>query len=82
MVGAWVYGIGAALGRDRIRAIAARLPLVKLSDVDRTEAWFLKHGVKAVFFGRIIRSSAASSRSRRGWNGCRSGVPALTTPVA
>ncbi|MBM7085898.1 DedA family protein [Micromonospora sp. WMMD734] len=55
VVGAWVlYGIGAALGRDRMRAIAARLPLVKLSDVDRTEAWFLKHGVKAVFFGRMI----------------------------
>ncbi|MEV0723513.1 DedA family protein [Micromonospora purpureochromogenes] len=55
VVGAWVlYLIGAALGRDRMRAIAARLPLVKLSDVDRTEAWFLKHGVKAVFFGRMI----------------------------
>ncbi|MGS2618202.1 DedA family protein [Micromonospora sp. LZ34] len=49
-----LYWIGAALGRDRVRAIAARLPLVKLSDVDRTEAWFLKHGVKAVFFGRMI----------------------------
>ncbi|MEU8301538.1 DedA family protein [Micromonospora sp. NPDC048909] len=49
-----LYWIGAALGRDRIRAIAARLPLVKLSDVDRTEAWFLRHGVKAVFFGRMI----------------------------
>ncbi|RKN29167.1 DedA family protein [Micromonospora musae] len=49
-----LYGIGAALGRDRIRAIAAKLPLVKLSDVDRTEAWFIRHGVKAVFFGRMI----------------------------
>ena len=49
-----LYWIGAALGRDRMRAIAARLPLVKLSDVERTEAWFLKHGVKAVFFGRMI----------------------------
>ncbi|TDC25477.1 DedA family protein [Micromonospora sp. 15K316] len=49
-----LYGIGAALGRDRIRAVAAKLPLVKLSDVDRTEAWFIRHGVKAVFFGRMI----------------------------
>ncbi|BCL17571.1 DedA family protein [Micromonospora sagamiensis] len=49
-----LYRIGAALGRDRIRAVAARLPLVKLSDVDRTEAWFVRHGVKAVFFGRMI----------------------------
>ncbi|MGW3614176.1 DedA family protein [Micromonospora sp. NPDC005163] len=49
-----LYLIGASLGRDRMRAIVARLPLVKLSDVDRTEAWFLRHGVKAVFFGRMI----------------------------
>ncbi|MDZ5446890.1 DedA family protein [Micromonospora sp. 4G57] len=49
-----LYYVGAALGRDRMRAIAARLPLVKLADVDRTETWFLRHGVKAVFFGRMI----------------------------
>ncbi|MEV7231045.1 DedA family protein [Polymorphospora sp. NPDC051019] len=49
-----LYYIGVALGRDRVRAIAARLPLVKLSDVDRTEAWFIRHGAKAVFFGRMI----------------------------
>ncbi|WP_184788759.1 DedA family protein [Phytomonospora endophytica] len=49
-----LYLIGAALGRDRVRAIAAKLPLVKLADVDRTEAWFQRHGRKAVFFGRMI----------------------------
>jgi membrane protein DedA with SNARE-associated domain len=49
-----LYAIGAALGRDRMRAIAKKLPLIKIEDVDRTEAWFLKHGVKAVFFGRMI----------------------------
>nr|WP_241563682.1 DedA family protein [Micromonospora costi] len=49
-----LYGIGATLGRDRMRAVVSRLPLVKLSDVDRTEAWFVRHGVKAVFFGRMI----------------------------
>ncbi|GIJ76298.1 membrane protein DedA, SNARE-associated domain [Micromonospora phaseoli] len=49
-----LYWIGAALGRERTRAIAAKLPLVKLSDIDRTEEWFLRHGVKAVFFGRMI----------------------------
>ncbi len=49
-----LYGIGALLGRDRTVAIAARLPLVKVSDIERTEAWFLKHGTKAVFFGRMI----------------------------
>ncbi|NEB02544.1 DedA family protein [Streptomyces sp. SID13726] len=49
-----LYGVGALLGRDRTVALAARLPLVKVSDIERTEAWFLRHGTKAVFFGRMI----------------------------
>jgi membrane protein DedA with SNARE-associated domain len=49
-----LYAVGALLGRDRTRAIAARLPLVKLSDFDRSEAWFARHGRKAVFFGRMV----------------------------
>lgn len=55
VVGAVVlYCVGALLGRERTRAIAAKLPLVKLSDVDRTEAWFLRHGGKTVFLGRMV----------------------------
>jgi len=49
-----LYWIGALLGRERVIAIATRLPLVKISDIEKTEAWFLKHGVKTVFFGRMI----------------------------
>ncbi|MFJ8190598.1 DedA family protein [Streptomyces sp. NPDC096094] len=49
-----LYGVGALLGRDRTVAIAGKLPLVKVSDIEKTEAWFLKHGTKAVFFGRMI----------------------------
>ncbi|NJQ01211.1 DedA family protein [Streptomyces zingiberis] len=49
-----LYGIGALYGRDRLRRFWARLPLVKVSDLDRTEAWFAKHGTKAVFFGRMV----------------------------
>ncbi len=49
-----LYGVGALLGRDRVHAIAARLPLVKVSDVERTESWFARHGAKAVFFGRMV----------------------------
>ncbi len=49
-----LYYVGVVLGRDRVRAMAARMPLVKLSDVDRTEAWFARHGAKAVFLGRMI----------------------------
>lgn len=55
VVGAVVlYYLGAWLGRDRTRAIAAKLPLVKVADVDRTEAWFARHGTKAVFLGRMV----------------------------
>ncbi|WDV51389.1 DedA family protein [Streptomyces coeruleorubidus] len=49
-----LYGVGALLGRDRTVAIAARLPLVKVADIEKTEAWFLRHGTKAVFFGRMV----------------------------
>ncbi|MFH8615659.1 DedA family protein [Streptomyces sp. NPDC017979] len=55
VVGAWaLYGVGAALGRDRTIAIASKLPLLKISDIEKTEAWFIKHGPKAVFFGRML----------------------------
>jgi membrane protein DedA with SNARE-associated domain len=55
VVGALVlYWIGALIGPDRIRAVAARLPLVNVSDIDRTEAWFQRHGRKTVFFGRMV----------------------------
>jgi membrane protein DedA with SNARE-associated domain len=55
LVGALVlYYLGAALGRHRMRQIAVRMPLIKVEDVDRAEAWFARHGTKAVFFGRMI----------------------------
>ncbi|MBF0816516.1 DedA family protein [Microbacterium paludicola] len=55
IVGALVlYGIGAWFGIDRLRRIADKMPLVKVEDVDRTVAWFHKHGSAAVFFGRFI----------------------------
>ncbi|MBW1601446.1 DedA family protein [Streptomyces sp. JJ66] len=49
-----LYWLGALLGRERMYAIWARLPLVKVSDLAKTEAWFAKHGRKAVFFGRMV----------------------------
>ncbi|GAA1022618.1 hypothetical protein Aple_021550 [Acrocarpospora pleiomorpha] len=48
------YWLGAWLGRDRVRSLIIRAPLMKPSDFDRTERWFLKHGTKAVFFGRMV----------------------------
>ena len=55
VVGAFaLYGIGAVLGLDRLRALVKRLPLLHVDDVDRTVAWFGRHGGKAVFFGRML----------------------------
>ncbi|WP_434968864.1 DedA family protein [Microbacterium sp. bgisy207] len=55
LVGAFLlYGIGAWLGVDRLRAIAAKVPLLHPEDIDRTVAWFQRHGGKAVFFGRMV----------------------------
>jgi membrane protein DedA with SNARE-associated domain len=55
IVGAFVlYGLGAWLGADRLRRIAERLPLTKGEDIDKTVAWFHRHGGKAVFFGRMV----------------------------
>lgn len=49
-----LYGVGAVLGRDRTRALAGKLPLVKVRDVDKAEDWFARHGVKAVLIGRLV----------------------------
>ncbi|MGW0162879.1 DedA family protein [Mycobacterium sp. NPDC003323] len=55
VLGAWMlYGLGAWLGHDRIRSIVSRMPLMDADDVDKTAAWFDKHGNKAVFFGRML----------------------------
>lgn len=55
VTGAWaLYGIARIFGRERTRAVFERLPLVKMEDVDKTEAWFHKHDQGTVFFGRML----------------------------
>ncbi|MEV0143397.1 MULTISPECIES: DedA family protein [unclassified Nonomuraea] len=49
-----LYGLGALLGRERTHALAAKVPLVKPSDVERAEDWFARHGRKTVLFGRMV----------------------------
>src|SRR3954470_24242921 len=46
--------LGAWLGPDRSRRALARLPLVDAADVDRTFAWFERHGRSAVLLGRLV----------------------------
>ncbi|WP_327660940.1 MULTISPECIES: DedA family protein [unclassified Streptomyces] len=49
-----LYWIGRVIGRDRMYALWGRLPLVKVSDLEKTEAWFQRHGTKAVLLGRMV----------------------------
>lgn len=55
VVGAYLlYGLGRALGHDRMVWIADKIPLVDSADITKTVNWFHKHGNKAVFFGRML----------------------------
>lgn len=49
-----LYALGAVLGRERLRHLVDRLPLVEVADLDRAEGWFHRHGTSAVLFGRVI----------------------------
>ena len=55
VVGAYLlYALGALLGAGRLSRIAERVPLLHAADVERTVAWFHRHGRWAVFFGRML----------------------------
>ncbi|CAN5350808.1 hypothetical protein BH11ACT7_BH11ACT7_00140 [soil metagenome] len=55
VLGAWaLYVLGAWLGHERLRTLVARIPLIDVEDIDKTTAWFARHGTKAVFFGRMV----------------------------
>lgn len=55
VTGAWViYLLGAWLGHNRMRRLATKLPLVDAEDIDKSAAWFERHGAKGVFFGRML----------------------------
>ncbi|QDP96406.1 DedA family protein [Microlunatus elymi] len=55
VVGALIlYGIGTALGERRLRRLVDKLPLMSVEDLDKAEAWFDRHGSKAVLIGRLV----------------------------
>jgi membrane protein DedA with SNARE-associated domain len=58
MVGAWaLYGIAAAIGPDRLRAIVrkwGRVLRLDDKDLDRAEEWFDKRSGTAVLIGRCV----------------------------
>jgi len=49
-----LYYLGAWLGRDRIRKLAKKLPMVKVSEIDKTETWFREHENQTVFWARMV----------------------------
>lgn len=49
-----LYGAGRAFGEERTRRVMLAVPLIDSDDVDRADAWFSKHGEKAVLIGRLI----------------------------
>lgn len=55
VVGAWaLYGLGAWVGRVRIRRWLERIPLMEPEDLDQAEGWFRRHGGVAVLVGRCV----------------------------
>ena len=54
-----LYGLGYALGEDRLRRWLDRIPLVDADDLDTADRWFERHQKSAVLFGRcapVVRS--------------------------
>lgn len=54
-----LYGFGARLGAERLRAVVHKLPLIEVRDLDRAQGWFDRHGPSAVLIGRgipVVRS--------------------------
>lgn len=55
LAGAYLlYGLGAAVGADRLRRIADWMWLVESGDVDKALGWFDRYGQWSVFFGRLV----------------------------
>ncbi|MDO4897965.1 MAG: DedA family protein [Rothia sp. (in: high G+C Gram-positive bacteria)] len=50
----FLYYVGAAIGAQRLRKIAAWMWLVKVDDVDKALAWFDKYGKASILIGRVI----------------------------
>lgn len=49
-----LYWIGRLLGRDRLRWLIERVPLVEVADLERAEHWFARYGYWAVLLGRMV----------------------------
>ncbi|MDD7465695.1 MAG: DedA family protein [Actinomycetaceae bacterium] len=49
-----LYGLAYKFGRERTRRWMAKVPLLDIEDINKTEAFFDKHSKPTVFFGRML----------------------------
>lgn len=49
-----LYYVGRLIGRERVYWLGEKLPLIKTHDIEKTEAFFEKHGSATVFIGRFL----------------------------
>lgn len=49
-----LFWLGRKVGRDKLIRLLDRMPLMKVSDLERTEKWFARHGNSAVLIGRLL----------------------------
>lgn len=49
-----LYEAGARFGRDRLRRLVVRMPLMEVEDLEKAEAWFARHGQVSVLIGRCL----------------------------
>jgi membrane protein DedA with SNARE-associated domain len=49
-----LYEAGARFGRDRLRRLVDRMPLMEIEDLDKAEQWFARHGEVSVLIGRCL----------------------------
>jgi membrane protein DedA with SNARE-associated domain len=55
VVGAvFLYGLGRAIGEDRLKRWLDHVPLVDPDDLERADRWFERHGRWAVLIGRVV----------------------------
>ena len=49
-----LYWSGTAIGGERLKRLADRVPLMDATDVERAEWWFARYGAWAVLLGRMV----------------------------
>jgi membrane protein DedA with SNARE-associated domain len=49
-----LYGLGAAIGEDRLKRWLDHIPLVDLDDLEKADRWFERYGKWAILIGRIV----------------------------